>query len=87
MTPEQWKTLPDKARWDITVTLRGPDSRYGETIKWFTSSVIRGQVVEIFNTHGLVNPDLHLVILPIGSEGGKANPRRGTTRIFVVTSA
>ena len=71
MTPTQWANLPDKGRWDIMVALRGPDAPSPEVMKWFTSSVIRGQVREVFNSHGLVNSDLQLVVLPTGY--GKSN--------------
>ena len=66
MTSEQWAGLHEKARWDIVVALRGPDCYFGETVKWFTSAVIRRQVEEIFHSHGLVNSDLNLVVLPRG---------------------
>lgn len=66
MTREIWDDLPDKAKWDIQVALRGPDSYYGEVLKWFTTSVIRGQMKDVFRVGGLVNPDLQLVILPSG---------------------
>ena len=64
MTREQWDQLSDKGKWDIKVAMRGPDSYYGEVLKWYTTSVIRGQVREIFRVGGLVNADLQLVVLP-----------------------
>ena len=66
MTKTQWGALSEKAKWDIKVALRGPDSSYGETLKWFTTSVIRGQMRDIFRVGGLVNHDLSLVIVPGG---------------------
>lgn len=71
MTLTQWNNLPDKGRWDIMVALRGPDAPSPEVMKWFTSSVIRGQMTEVFNSHGLVNSDLQLIVLPTGY--GKSN--------------
>lgn len=64
MTKSQWERASEKAQWDIKVALRGPDSNYGETLKWFTTSVIRGQMQNVFRVGGLVNPDLELVVLP-----------------------
>ena len=64
ITREQWEALSDKARWDVKVALRGPDAYNGEVLKWFTTSVIRGQVREVFRVGGLVNHDLQLVVLP-----------------------
>lgn len=66
MNREQWEALADKGQWDVKVALRGPDSYFGETLKWFTTAVIRGQVREIFRVGGSVNSDLKLVILPKG---------------------
>ena len=66
MTQQEWTNLSEKARWDIVAALRGPDLCVAG-LKWFTTSVIRGRVVEIFNSHGLVNTDLNLVILPQGN--------------------
>lgn len=67
MTKTQWAKLTDKQQWDIIVALRGPDSNYGETLKWFTTSVIRGQMAPVMRVGGTVNKDLKLVVLPIGS--------------------
>ena len=67
MTKSGWADLSDKAQWDIKVALRGPDANFPETLKWFTTSVIRGQVREVFRVGGLVNADLNLVVLPYGS--------------------
>ena len=64
MTREQWDSLCEKGQWDVKVALRGPDSYFGETLKWFTTAVIRGQMKDIFRVGGSVNPDLKLVILP-----------------------
>ena len=67
MNREQWDSLSDKGQWDIKVALRGPDSYFGETLKWFTTAVIRGQMKEVFHVGGSVNSDLKLVILPRSS--------------------
>lgn len=66
MTKPQWAQLTEKQQWDTIVALRGPDSNYGETLKWFTTSVIRGQMAPIMRVGGLVNTDLKLVVLPNG---------------------
>ena len=73
LTKSEWFSLSEKAQWDIKVALRGPDSCYGETLKWFTTSVIRGQCADVFRVGGLVNPDLKLVVLPYGTPGSKVN--------------
>ena len=70
MTKTQWAGCSEKAQWDIKVAIRGPDSYYGETLKWFTASVIRGQMRDVFRVGGLVNSDLNLVILPTGKWDG-----------------
>lgn len=72
MTTSQWDDLNEKAQWDIKVALRGPDSYYGETLKWFTTSVIRGQMKGVFRVGGTVNSDLQLIIIP--SDGGYSHP-------------
>lgn len=65
MSLEQWSNLSEKAQWDIKVALRGPDSYYGETLKWFTTSVIRGRVRKVFRVGGTVNSDLKLVVVSV----------------------
>ena len=69
MTKKEWNALSDKAKWDIKVAMRGPDSYFGETLKWFTTSVLRGHVSKVFRVGGTVNSDLQLVILPSSSPG------------------
>lgn len=64
MTANDWSRLSNKARWDIMVSLRGPDAHYGDTLKWFTTAVIRGRVSGAIYVGGVVNPDLNLLILP-----------------------
>lgn len=64
LTKDFWNNLTDKARWDIMVAMRGPDSNYGETLKWYTTSVLRGRVRKIYRVGGTVNSDLKLVVLP-----------------------
>lgn len=71
MTKTGFARLSEKAQWDIKVALRGPDSNYGETLKWFTTSVIRGQMQEVFRVGGLVNDDLKLIVIPGGSTKGE----------------
>lgn len=70
ITKTFWEALNEKAKWDVKVALRGPDSYYGETLKWYTTSVIRGHMRKVFRVGGTVNSDLKLVILPLSSYGG-----------------
>ena len=64
LTKEAWSRMSGKEQWDIQVALRGPDSFYGETVKWYTTAVIRGKVQEVMRVGGTVNNYLNLVILP-----------------------
>lgn len=73
----EWEGLSDKARWDIQVALRGPDSYYGETIKWYTTSVIRGHVRKVMRVGGVVNEDLKVVVLPGSTRGMNTKDRDG----------
>lgn len=66
LTKEGWKELGPKAQWDVQVALRGPDCNNSETIKWFSTAVIRGHVRNVMRTGGTNNTDLHLVIIPEG---------------------
>lgn len=77
ITKTDWDNLSEKAQWDIKVALRGPDVYHAETIKWFTTSVIRGRCRKVFRVGGLVNSDLKMVILPSGyrnSQTKRDNP-------------
>lgn len=64
ISEDTWKQFNHKMQWDIITALRGPDIRYSDTIKWFTTNVIRHRMMNITNTHGSVNEDLGLVVLP-----------------------
>lgn len=64
MTKAEWDDLSAKAQWDIKVALRGPDSYYGETLKWYTTSVIRGQIRDVFRVGGTINTTLEAIITP-----------------------
>lgn len=64
LTKTAWGEFSPKAQWDCVVALRGPDSNYGETVKWFTTSVIRGKMQGVMRVGGLVNSHLNLVVLP-----------------------
>ena len=89
ITRAQWESLNDKAKWDIKVALRGPDSYYGETLKWFTTSVIRGHVRKVFRVGGTVNKDLNLVILPDNDSDRTATKEKWNASHFTghITSA
>lgn len=64
ITPEDWAKLSPKAQWDSIVALRGPDLRNSDTLKWFTSSVIRWKLSGIMRVGGMVNDRLPFVVLP-----------------------
>lgn len=73
MTKAEFKQLSKKQRWDILVALRGPDLIGGDTLKWFTSSVIRAHVQEIVRPEGgsaLINSDLKVIPMSYGNGGG-----------------
>lgn len=83
ITKERWNELSEKAQWDIKVALRGPDSYYGETLKWFTTSVIRGAVRDVFRVGGTVNSKLNLVILPYQTHSYEANRKAWNAGHFI----
>lgn len=67
MTKERWKQLTEKQQWDILVTLRGPDMRGGEVLKWFTSAVVRADMKPIVKANGgsaTTNERLGAVVIP-----------------------
>lgn len=64
MNKERWDHMAGKPQWDIQVALRGPDSYYGEVLKWFTTAVIRGHMRGVIRVGGSINADLKLVVLP-----------------------
>lgn len=69
LSVEKWNQMSPKMKWDILVTLRGPDQR-SSVIKWFTTSVIRAALGEVLinligkPAGGMVNDWLGLIILP-----------------------
>jgi hypothetical protein len=71
LTQEKWDKMEGKARWDSIVALRGPDLVGSDTLKWFTSSVIRWRLSHIMRVGGLVNNTLGFVLLPSGGWAGK----------------
>lgn len=64
LTKEEWDALNPKAQWDSIVALRGPDLKNSDTLKWFTSSVIRYRLSNAMRVGGLVNSSLPYVVLP-----------------------
>lgn len=64
ITQEEWDKMEGKARWDSTVALRGPDLVHSDTLKWFTTSVIRFRLSKIMRVGGMVNNSLGFVVLP-----------------------
>lgn len=61
-----WEELSGKGKWDVQVALRGPDAENSDTMKWFTTSVIRGACSKVMRVGGLVNDSLGFVLLPSG---------------------
>lgn len=68
ITEEEWSQFEGKARWDSVVALRGPDLTNSDTLKWFTSSVIRYKMSGVMRVGGLVNRQLPFVVLPLGHD-------------------
>ena len=64
MTKEKWEKLTTKAQWDIQAAFRGPDLKSSNLVKWWTTSVIRGQMKNVTRVGGLVNDNLPMVIVP-----------------------
>jgi hypothetical protein len=83
ITPAEWNKLSEKAQWDIKVALRGPDTYRAETMKWFTTGVIRGRCRKAFRVGGSVNPDLKLVVLPDGYQKTKDAPNAWNSGHFL----
>lgn len=77
MTKDQWSSLNGKQQWDCIVALRGPDLYGSETIKYFTTGVIRNAMAPIMRVGGQLS-NLDFVCLPSGrvfkpaKEGGVA---------------
>src|SRR5438874_6578787 len=71
LTKSKWESLSDKEQWDIKVALRGPDCHNSETIKFYTTAVIRAACMKVFRVGGTVNPDLGCVIVPSWGYGIK----------------
>lgn len=63
-TKEEWAQFDGKKQWDIQVALRGPDCTKPESIKWFSTAVLRGVMQKAMRVGGTVNEDLRLIILP-----------------------
>lgn len=64
LSEDQWKDLSPKGKWDCIAALRGPDLVNSQTLKWFTSSVIRYALSKVMRVGGLVNDTLPFVIIP-----------------------
>ena len=63
MTKTQWAELCGKQQWDVLVSLRGPDCRHSENIKWFTTAVIRWAMHTVMRVGGTLNPDLKMIVV------------------------
>jgi hypothetical protein len=68
ITEEEWNAMIPKAQWDSIVALRGPDLKNSDTLKYFTSSVIRHRMSGIMRVGGMVNRDFPFVIYPQGAK-------------------
>ena len=64
LTMEEWVCLTDKERWDCIVALRGPDLIESQTVKYFTSSIIRWKLSKITRVGGLINDSVPFLIIP-----------------------
>ena len=64
MTKPQWEGLNGKQRWDVIVSLRGPDCQHSDSIKWVTTSVIRWALHTVMRVGGTLNEDLRAIIIP-----------------------
>lgn len=70
LSVDKWRLMSPKMKWDILVTLRGPDQKFS-MIKWFTTSVIRAALAEVLENligktaGGMVNDRLGFIILPV----------------------
>lgn len=64
ITQSEWEAMEGKAKWDSIVGLRGPDLRYSDTLKFFTTSVIRHRMSGVMRVGGMVNSKLPFVVLP-----------------------
>lgn len=66
----EWEGLSGKAKWDSQVALRGPDLVNSQSVKLFTTSVIRFRLSKIMRVGGLVNEWLPFVVIPDSPEVG-----------------
>jgi hypothetical protein len=71
LTQAEWDAFNGKARWDSIVALRGPDLIGSETLKWFSTAVIRWRLSGVMRVGGLVNNRLPFVVVPGHSLGRK----------------
>lgn len=74
LSPESWEKFSGKAKWDCQSALRGPDLILNEDwLKWTTTSVIRANLKNVMRIGGLVNSDLNILVVPMGSRGRRAD--------------
>lgn len=66
LSESEWAAFSGKARWDSIVALRGPDLVNSDTLKYFTTSVIRYRLSGVMRVGGMVNRQLPFVVLPEG---------------------
>lgn len=65
VSPEKWEKFSGKAKWDVLVAMRGPDSYDPyESIKLTTSSVLRHVMGKAIRTGGMINTSLPFVTIP-----------------------
>jgi hypothetical protein len=58
-----WKNYEGKAQWDCQVALRGADFA-SETMKYYSTSVIRHKLSGVMRVGGLVNAQFNFILLP-----------------------
>lgn len=67
ISKDRWEGLSPKEKWDVIVALRGPDCPHSDSIKWFTTSVIRHTVSKVMRVGGLINyAGPKFVVVPVG---------------------
>lgn len=64
ITKSTFEALSEKEKWDIFVAMRGPDCQFSETVKYYTTSVLRFWMSKVIRVGGLVNHDLKLILIP-----------------------
>lgn len=76
ITELQWDEYTGKQKWDVLVAMRGPDVKNSDTLKWFTTAVIRYHAENLFRIGGMINHHTPFVLgLINGCEYKPVGPR------------